>query len=127
MKFIYKKLKNKNIKVIFGLLLLLITLTFTSFSFDHLPTKKSDSELIELKSSGVFNNIAIDDLPGSLTNWSWAETQPWFGGGTGTELDPYIIEDHTFDALGTGDSLRIENSRKFFIINNCSFKTHPVK
>ena len=82
-----KKLKNKNIKVIFGLLLL-ITLIFTSFSFNHLPTKKSDSDLLELKSSGVFNNIAIDDLPGSLTNWSWAETQPWFGGGYRNRIRP---------------------------------------
>ena len=70
----------------------------------------------------VFYDIVIDDLPGSLTSWSWAETQPWFGGGSGTPGAPYIIEDHTFEfSAGSGSCFSILNSRKYFIINNCTF------
>ena len=117
-----KQSNNKKIKIISGLILL-ITLNFNAFSFIQPPMNESSSNLLELKSSGVFYDIVIDDLPGSLTNWSWAETQPWFGGGYGTSGDPYIIEDHTFEfSTGSGDCFNILNSRKDFIINNCTFK-----
>ena len=121
-----KKLKNKKIKYIFGLILL-ITLNFTSLSFINVPMKKSKSELNELRSSGVSYDIEINDLPGSLTNWSWAATQPWFGGGSGTLGDPYIIEDETFMySSGAGEPLRVFNSRKHFIVRNCTItNSHP--
>ncbi|TKJ22614.1 MAG: hypothetical protein CEE42_12690 [Promethearchaeota archaeon Loki_b31] len=122
-----KKLKNKKIKIIFGLILL-ITLNFASILSFHAPMKKNNSELYELRNSGLSYDIEINDLPGSLTNWSWAATQPWFGGGSGTSGDPYIIEDETFMySSGMGECLRIFHSRKHFIIRNCTIiNSHPV-
>ena len=122
----YKKFKNKKIKIIFGVILLL-TLNLASIPFFHPPMNKSDFDLNELKSSGVYYDIDINDLPGSLNNWTWATTQPWFGGGSGTELDPYIIEDDTFMySSGAGECIRIFNSRKHFIIRNCTIiNSHP--
>ncbi len=74
-----------------------------------------------LRLSAIYYNITIDDLPGSLSNWLWAETQSWFGGGSGTELDPYILENLIVDGNLTDNSLSISNSEAFFIIQNCTF------
>ncbi|UCC19827.1 MAG: hypothetical protein JSV62_00685, partial [Promethearchaeota archaeon] len=39
--------------------------------------------------------IEVDDR--GVNNWTWAEGQPWFGGGNGTIGNPYIIENVTID------------------------------
>ncbi len=75
---------------------------------------------------GVFYDIVIDDLPGSLTNWSWAATQPWFGGGSGTPGAPYIIEDQTFKSLAGLACFSILNSRRHFIIDNCTIRNSKL-
>ncbi|MFX1570538.1 MAG: NosD domain-containing protein [Promethearchaeota archaeon] len=118
----YKKLKNKKITFIFGVILL-ITLNLTTIPSVITPMRKSSNEINELKSSGIYYDIVIDDLPSSLTNWTWAMTQPWFGGGSGTSGDPYRIENHIFEYnTGSGLPFGIINSRKYFIINNCTFR-----
>ncbi len=121
----YKNLKNKKIKFIFGLILL-ITLNFAFIP--STPKSKSISEFKEIKSSGIYYDIDINDLPGSLNNWSWAITQPWFKGGSGTAMDPYRIEDETFMySTGVGECLRILNSIKHFIVRNCTItNSHPA-
>ena len=113
--------KNRNLKasIIFGLLFLT---PIYGMMLTSIRNTEENNENDQLKTSAIFNNININDLPGSLTNWSWAETQPWFGGGSGSVSDPYIIEGHTFDGLGTGNSLSIENSEKYFVIRNCVLK-----
>ncbi len=116
---IKKKLNNKNIKFIFGFLLL-ITLNFSALNLIKPPVIKTNSDLDDLKSSVVYHNILIDDLPGSLTDWEWAETQPWFGGGSGTESNPYMIENLIVDGNLTGSCISIFNSEAYFVIQNCT-------
>jgi len=73
-----------------------------------------------LKFSGTYTNITINDLPGSPNNWFWAKTQPWCSG-SGTLLDPYLIEDHIIKMYRRYDGIRIENSdSSYFIIRNCT-------
>ena len=122
----YKNIKIKKIKFTLGLILL-ITLNFTFIPSILTPNTKSNTEFNEIRSSGVYEDILIDDLPSSLTNWSWAQTQPWFGGGSGTSGSPYIIEDHIFEySTGSGLCFGIQNSRKYFIINNCTFRNSAL-
>ncbi len=93
-----------------------------NFNKAHIRNLETESFNFNIKVSATYNDIVIDDLPGSLTNWTWAETQIWFGGGSGTIGSPYIIESHTFEySAGGGDSFAILNSRKYFIIRNCTF------
>lgn len=74
----------------------------------------------DLKSAGVYTNITIDDSPGSPNNWAWAKTQPW-SSGSGTILDPYIIEGHTLKIFRLTDGIRIINSNSsYFTIRNCN-------
>ncbi len=62
------------------------------------------------------NPIFIDDA--STNNWTWAVSQSWCSG-SGTELNPYIIENLTIDGFGTEDGIEIWNSNVFFIIQDC--------
>jgi len=68
--------------------------------------------------SGFWNltNIYIDDLasgPGAH-NWTWVQSQEWFGGGIGSWSNPYRIENITTT------SISIRYSNKPFILRNCT-------
>ncbi len=68
--------------------------------------------------------ISIDDLPGSLTNWSWAKDQGYCTG-SGTSGSPYVIKNHIFNTSAFSTTpLVIENSRKYFEIENCLYIGH---
>jgi len=53
-------------------------------------------------------------------NWSeTVATYDWVTG-SGTWTDPYVIEDITIDAQGSGSGILIENTNEYFIIRNCT-------
>ncbi|MBN1802926.1 MAG: right-handed parallel beta-helix repeat-containing protein [Candidatus Lokiarchaeota archaeon] len=79
----------------------------------------TEIEFIKPKQSGTFNNIVIDDLPGSTINWEWAKSQG-ICTGNGTQEWPYIIEGHTFTS-SIQDNLVINNSDAYVRIQNCVF------
>jgi len=74
--------------------------------------------------------FVIDDSGGG--NYTWAEVafQKWWCNGSGTFLDPYIIENVTIIGNGSkqvGDvCLTIRDSTAFFIIRNCTFSNYGV-
>jgi parallel beta-helix repeat protein len=51
-------------------------------------------------------------------NWSWVESQPWYGGGIGSEANPYRIENITI--TNSDSCIEIYNSEKHFILQNCN-------
>ncbi|MFX1354973.1 MAG: nitrous oxide reductase family maturation protein NosD, partial [Promethearchaeota archaeon] len=64
------------------------------------------------------------DLPGSLTNWTWAKNQGYCTG-EGTISDPYVIAEYFFNTSTNADNcLNILHSNKPFIIEDCLFKGH---
>ncbi len=68
----------------------------------------------------TLSNIYIN---GSATgvnahNWSWVVSQPWFGGGNGTQNNPFCIENITIE--DATDCIEIYNSEKFFTVRNCT-------
>ena len=111
---------NKNVKILIILGLILIT-PFSSIIISSVTSIDfSNNVKDKLKSSTAWNSISINNLPGSLTNWSWAETQPWFGSGSGTEIDPYILEDLIVNGNLTDSCISISNSDVYFTIHNCT-------
>jgi len=75
----------------------------------------------KIRTSGTYENITIDNLPGSWNNWTWAENQVWCSG-LGTLENPYIIQDHTLGIDSLADGIKISNSNNIsFIIKNCTF------
>ena len=77
-----------------------------------------------IKNSGywVLSSVYIDgDAQGfGAHNWTWVESQEWFGGGSGTKEDPYIIENITINRNGDGNCIRIRDSEVYFEIRNCT-------
>ena len=67
----------------------------------------------QLKMSKVSERIHIDN------NWTDA-LAAGICTGAGTYLNPYLLEDLIIDGGGQGDSILIENSEDYFIIENCT-------
>lgn len=52
-------------------------------------------------------------------NWTWVSEQDWFGGGDGTEEDPYLFENMTITVDDADDAgLTIINSVDYFKLSN---------
>jgi len=128
--------KIKEFKIVKLLIILIALFIFISISTSsgkflfHTNEKlelDDENDLEDLETSVIYNDITINDLPGSPNNWNWAKSQPWCTQGSGSQGDPYIIEDATFNYIsGVGTCLSISNSRKFFILRNCTIKdSHP--
>ncbi|MFX1447936.1 MAG: hypothetical protein ACFFCG_07345, partial [Promethearchaeota archaeon] len=120
--------KRNKIKVLFGLgvfILILFILPKIDFSFKP-PNFVNESEIRcnphNLNTSGYWelpSPIEIDDA--GTNNWTWAEGEAWFGGGNGTQANPYIIENVTIDVNNNFEyCISIQNSNKHLIINNCT-------
>jgi parallel beta-helix repeat protein len=91
--------------------------------------------LLEINSIGniiIFNNCSTPtlDLPifidGTATgvgahNWTWAQQQSWFGGGSGTKEAPYVIENLSISGFGLYNlnGIEVQNSNVYFIIRGC--------
>ncbi|NHJ19717.1 MAG: DUF1565 domain-containing protein [Candidatus Lokiarchaeota archaeon] len=127
------KFKTKRLAILF-LIGLVFSLTINYYSFFNTELKPGQSNEVnnvkKPKTSGVYTSIIIDDLLISNTttegNWAWAETQEWCSG-SGTLLDPYIIESNIWNMSMRIDGLKINNSQsKHFIIRNCTFKWNEL-
>ncbi|MBD3228945.1 MAG: hypothetical protein GF329_12220 [Candidatus Lokiarchaeota archaeon] len=60
-----------------------------------------------------------DDIGPNAQNWTWAETQEWFGGGSGKWNDPYIIENATINGYGKY-CIMVRDTNAHFVIRNCT-------
>ena len=114
-----------DIKRIIFLALIVILFIFPVYFSISCITHNKSNEIYgknNLRISTVYDTqIRIDDSPGSLTNWTWAKDQGYCTG-SGTSSSPYIIKNNIFNTSTTLDSpLRIEDSLKYFIIENCHF------
>lgn len=120
-------MKRRSLKSIILVMTICIPCFLTSINtyIGSNSTKISNEieDTLNLKISATFNTTEIDDFPGSLNNWSWAKSQG-ICTGSGTQLDPYVIDGHIFQPT-MGDCLRIFNSRKYFTITNSEFRNAP--
>ena len=123
------KSNRKKSNITLGLMLIIgLSSLHNIGNLENANTGRYEQNMIldDLKTSGTYLNITIDDLPGNANNWAWAENQVWCSG-SGTLLDPYIIEGHILNMSRSIDGLRIYNSHnKHFIIRNCTFKWDGV-
>ena len=87
---------------------------------DVIPIEKYD---IKVKTSGFWNltgsNIFIDNTDPNF-DWSKISSENAWCSGSGTGIDPYIIENVIIDGQNNGYCIEIKNSDVPFIIRNCS-------
>jgi parallel beta-helix repeat protein len=62
--------------------------------------------------------ISIDDS--SWNNWNWAKTRTWCSG-SGTLINPYIIENVTINGKNATNCIEIKNSNAYFILKEGIF------
>ncbi|TFF98587.1 MAG: hypothetical protein EU547_01015 [Promethearchaeota archaeon] len=116
---------NRLIKItcLVAIFLLFSVLNFSVAAYIERDYNFSQKEYIPRTSqSWVFNQLTISESGGGNGTWTWAVTQDWCRG-SGTEIDPYIIENVTINASGIiGISgISIINSKVYFIIKNNNF------
>lgn len=88
-----------------------------NFGFDTIDVVKNTSIVYHWN---LTNNIFIDDADPN-NNWDTVEkSYPWCYG-SGTFLNPYVIENVFIDGKNSGSCLYIRNSNSYFIIKNCNF------
>jgi branched-chain amino acid transport system substrate-binding protein len=68
----------------------------------------------------LLTDFIIDNTGSGDYSWSEFDNFPWCSG-SGTSLDPYIIEYVKIDGLNLTSCLIIRNSNVYFKIRNCSF------
>jgi len=78
---------------------------------------------INVKPAGFWNltgsSIVIDDLNPTM-NWAYTASNYDWCSGSGTLLDPYLIENVTIGGQGSGNCIEILNSNVHFILKNCT-------
>ncbi|MFW9946185.1 MAG: NosD domain-containing protein [Candidatus Odinarchaeota archaeon] len=118
-----KKMEKISIIAIFLCVFILISIANPLTSENNLYDTEDSNDKLDSKTSGFWelNEIYINDTETGVgaKNWTWAASQDWCSG-SGTWADPYIIENVTVDAEGTGSGIIIINSIKYFIIRNCT-------
>ncbi len=68
---------------------------------------------------GIFINGSATGV--GAPNWTWVQNQTWFGGGTGSWKEPFILEDLIFNLTNEDRTIEIINSDVYVEIRNCSF------
>ncbi len=120
----------KKHKLIFIFIIGLISLLNSIVSANLLHDKFLKVLYINEESSSGLKNSGFWDLSnntlfinGSATgvdahNWTWAVNQDWCDG-SGTWVDPYIIENITIGTNSSFPCIEIINSNVYFILRNC--------
>ncbi|MFX1589012.1 MAG: NosD domain-containing protein, partial [Promethearchaeota archaeon] len=115
-------MRKKSLVFLGNLVILAIMVSVFSFSISTLGDNETNNKFKISTSTELNDIVIIDDLSVSMTNWTWAKAQGYCTG-SGTKLDPYIISDFFFNtSTYYYNCLTINNSRKYFIIEDCLFK-----
>lgn len=107
--------------IISGIVMLIFPI-FISTTFNSDEYHSEISTLNTSASTEINTPIIINDLPNSLTNWTWAKDQGYCTG-SGNQSNPYIISNLFFNtSMLSENSLTISHSRKHFVVRDCEFK-----
>ncbi|MFX1315028.1 MAG: CARDB domain-containing protein [Promethearchaeota archaeon] len=110
--------KIKRILAVLGLIIIILPISniYIDMDIKSNQNESKQQENFNLQPSPSYGPIFIDDSDPSR-DWDWAATQPWCSG-SGTQNDPYIIENVIIDGLNTFNCIEIRNSNVFFIIRH---------
>lgn len=115
-------MRKKYLLLLGSIAILAIIVPVFSLSISPLVVNETSRKFKSSASTELNDIVIIDDLPGSMTNWTWAKDQGYCTG-NGTIVDPYIISDFFYNtSTYSYNCLTIINSRKYFIIEDCLFK-----
>lgn len=123
-----KEIKLEYLVLVFGLFLLILVCNSNNL-INNSPIDDSPIDdlspieryIVPIQSdSWIVSPITIDDLNIGINDWATINATYAWCNGSGTFSNPFIIENVTIDAGGTGNGILIENSNVYFIIQNCT-------
>ncbi len=88
-------------------------------NYDNFPIW-DDGPGVPSQDSWKLSPFAIDETGAGDYTWSEAAAEEWCSG-SGTQSDPYVIENVFIDGGGTDYCLSIRNSFVYFVLKNCTF------
>ncbi|MFX1427370.1 MAG: nitrous oxide reductase family maturation protein NosD [Promethearchaeota archaeon] len=107
--------------IIFILFLLILIFHFSSYEAEDNIYQDEEN----LKKSTRISPIFIDDSH-HASSWNYISSQFGWCTGSGTLMDPYIIENVEIDALGSGNGIEIAHSQVYFILRNCEIMNSGI-
>jgi len=117
------KCKKKLKALLFIFFTVLIVISINQFPImNNMNFRKNKDEIPStspVMTEGIFINGSATGV--GANNWTWVQYQPWFGGGTGSWKDPFILEDLIFNHTNEDYTIEIINSDVYFEIRNCTF------
>jgi len=124
-----KRIKKNIIFLLFLSSLMIFTQSQYVIVCDRYNDEMNDKTTYFVHSAGSWNltgtKIYIDEL--DLTcDWENITAEYDWCTGNGTIDNPYIIQDVELNGLGSGTCVEIRNSRKFFVIENCSLSNAEI-
>ncbi|MBD3255758.1 MAG: hypothetical protein GF383_11745 [Candidatus Lokiarchaeota archaeon] len=112
-----KKLKFYLIFMVFFLSYLSVALISNEPPIRQLNQKNLDTLPPEVPKISGYWSVDFIHIDG---NWSDAARDLEYISGAGNWTHPYLIENVTIDAVGTGSGILIENTNEYFTIKNCT-------
>ncbi len=119
------KKKQNIVRVLFLLVLFFVGNYYLANPVNNKVNREINSYTLTnvdiLGTSGHWNlaPFVIDDSGGGDYTWEEASAETWCSG-SGTFEDPYLIENVTIDGGNLGNCITINNSDKYFRIENCT-------
>ena len=115
-----KRKKILTVLIIFGMVFAVVSYSPKPNDFpmgeEENKTEEQKKEILKLSES--HNPFVIDDTGGGDYTWAQAKAAGLCTG-SGTQSDPYIIEDLVIDGEKSASCIEIRSSNKNFIIQNC--------
>jgi hypothetical protein len=107
-------------KQIFNLLIVFFIILIIGYLGENLNTNYE--ETVEDKRQKNLRNSGYWVLDIIHVDGNWTQTNSTFDwcSGSGTEIDPYLIENVVIDGQNSSSCVIIENTREYFIIKNCT-------
>ncbi|TXT62399.1 MAG: hypothetical protein BAJALOKI1v1_950002 [Promethearchaeota archaeon] len=90
--------------------------------YEFIQGGANSSDTYPLASIPYYNGslIEINETTDTLYTWSQLSRVKWWCEGSGSESDPYLIQDLIIDVKGQGSGISIFNSESNFLIKNCT-------
>ncbi|UCD01221.1 MAG: right-handed parallel beta-helix repeat-containing protein [Promethearchaeota archaeon] len=107
-------------KQIFNLLIVFFIILIIGYLGENLATNYA--ETVEDKTQKNLRNSGYWVLDFIHVKGNWTQTNSTFDwcSGSGTEIDPYLIENVVIDGQNSSSCIIIENTREYFEIKNCT-------
>ncbi len=105
--------------------LMILSILLLQVAFFNIPVNSTPDAMVSLVQPSVTSSVMASRAAININGNSQLISSYGISSGSGTELDPYIIENYLFDCLDDYPIL-IQNTNKYITIRNCAMYTSQI-